>query len=198
MKKIELKHIHIIVIILGIIFVNFGIFHSNIWFDECYSVGMAGKSFIDIWNIGGHDVHPILYYWVLHIISLLTNGSIIAYRIFSGIAIAILGIMGYTHIRKDFGEKAGLVFSMLILFSPVSAVFAGEIRMYSWAMLLVTTLAIYAWRLAHEEKFHYYVIFFLSSLRMHIYSLLWTYGSRAYKYCITYIFNKKQEKISSN
>lgn len=176
--KIKTKKLHIVLIILGIIFVNMGIFHSNLWFDETYSVGMASKTFTEIWNIGGHDVHPVLYYWILHIIYLLTNGSILAYRIFSGIGISILGILGYTHIRKDFGEKAGLLFSFLIYFSPITAFFANQIRMYTWALLLVTILAIYAWRLAHEEKTHYYIIFFLSSLRKYIHSLLWTYGSR--------------------
>lgn len=185
------KKLHILTIIAGIIFVNIGIFHTNVWFDECYSVGMANKTFVEIWNIGGHDVHPVLYYWALHIIYLLTNGSIMAYRIFSAIPIVILGILGYTHIRKDFGEKTGLLFSFLAYFSPMSATFANEIRMYSWALLLVTVLAIYAWRLAHEEKLHYYIIFFLSSLRKHLHTLLWTYGSRINKYNFISLSSKK-------
>ena len=45
--------------------------------------GMAGRNFKDIWNIGGHDVHPVLYYWILHIISLFTNNSVLVLRIFS-------------------------------------------------------------------------------------------------------------------
>ena len=60
MKKT--KYLHIAIIILGIIFISIPVFHSNLWFDESYSVGMANKSFIDIWNIGSNDVHPILYY----------------------------------------------------------------------------------------------------------------------------------------
>lgn len=175
MKKINLKKFHIVVIVLGIIFVNFSIFHSNLWFDEAYSVGMASHNFGDIWNIGGHDVHPVLYYWILHIISIFTNGSIMAYRIFSGISITILGILGYTHIRKDFGEKVGLIFSFLIYFSPVSAIYANEIRMYACSMLLITILAIYAYRLTKTSKISYWIIFGFSSLisiYMHYYGLM--------------------------
>jgi len=191
----KLKKLHIATIIAGIIFVTLGIFHTNLWFDETYSVGMAGKTFIDIWNIGGHDVHPILYYWMLHILYLLTGGSILAYRIFSSIAIIILGILGYTHIRKDFGEKTGYIFSFLAYFLPFSAVYANEIRMYSWALLFITVLGIYAWRLAHgDERKRNYIIFFLSSLRKHIYTLLWTNGSRANKYCFINIPNKNKAK----
>ena len=64
MKKT--KYLHIALIILGIIFITIPVFHNNLWFDESYSVGMANKSFIDIWQIGSNDVHPILYYWILH------------------------------------------------------------------------------------------------------------------------------------
>ena len=70
--KLDKKDIlHILVIILGIIFVAVPIFHENLWFDESYSVGLANHTFTEIWIIGGNDVHPILYYWILHIINLI-------------------------------------------------------------------------------------------------------------------------------
>ena len=135
LKSISLKQWHIVLIIVGIIFISLGAFHSNIWFDETYSAGLARHTFGEIWSIGGHDVHPILYYWMLRIVYLITGGSIIAYRIFSVIPSAILIILGYTHIRKDFGEKTGFIFSFLSAFLPEMAVYAVEIRMYSWAII---------------------------------------------------------------
>ncbi len=163
-EKISLKNVHLFIIFVGIIFVNLSIFHTNLWFDESYSVGMAGNSFRDIWEFGSHDVHPILYYYILHIISFITNNSILAFRIFSGIAITLTGILGFTHIRKDFGEKTGLIFSFLIYFSPINSVYANEIRMYAFAMFLVTLLAIYAYRLTKENKISYWIIFGITSL----------------------------------
>ena len=133
-KSITLKQWHIAVIVIGIIFVSLGAFHSNLWFDESYSVGLARHTFGEIWSIGGHDVHPILYYWMLRIVYLMTGGTIMAYRIFSVIPIAIMIILGYTHIRKDFGEKTGFIFSFLSAFLPEMAQYAIEIRMYSWAI----------------------------------------------------------------
>ena len=103
LSSITIKQKHIAIIIIGIIFISLGAFHKNLWFDECYSVGLARHTLKDIWTIGGNDVHPILYYWMLRMVYLLTNGSIIAYRIFSVIPIAIMIILGYTHIKKDFG-----------------------------------------------------------------------------------------------
>ena len=181
MKK--LKNIHIAIIILGIIFNSISIFHPNLWFDEAYSVGIANKSFIDIWKIGGNDVHPILYYWILHIIYLITNGlgatmngTIIAYRIFSAMCISILGILGFTHIRKDFGEKVGALFSFFSFFMPVICIYAAEVRMYSLAIVLVTVLAIYAYRLFKgDTNIKNWIIFGLTSLAciyVHYYGLM--------------------------
>lgn len=174
-KAITLKQWHIAVIVIGVIFVSLGAFHSNLWFDESYSAGLARHTLGEIWSIGGHDVHPILYYWMLRIVYLITGGSIMAYRIFSVIPIAIMIILGYTHIRKDFGEKTGFIFSFLSAFLPEMAVYAIEIRMYSWAILAVTILAIYAYRLSKEDSTKNWIIFGISSLvsiYLHYYGLM--------------------------
>ncbi len=159
MEKFKIKNIHLAIIIFGIIFNCIGIFHSNLWFDEAYSVGLASNTFKDIWTIGGNDVHPVLYYWVLHIIYLLvnlfgasTNITIICYRVFSLICVAIVGILGYTHIRKDFGERVGALFSLFTYFLPIVCIYSAEVRMYSLAFLLVTILAIYAYRISKYRK----------------------------------------------
>lgn len=176
LEKINLKYLHIAIIIIGILFISLSIFHTNMWFDESYSVAMARHSFAEIWQIGGNDVHPIFYYFCLHILYLMVGGNVIIYRIFSTFTIALLGIIGYTHIRKDFGEKTGLLFSFLTLFLPVVSQYSGEIRMYSLGMLLGTIMAIYAYRIYKgENKKTTYIFFGLSSLLVaytHYYGLM--------------------------
>ena len=154
LKKIDKKnkYIHIGIIILGIIFICLAAFHEDIWFDESYSVAIAKHSFSEIWNITGNDVHPPLYYWMLHIVWMIFGNQIIVFRLFSVLAIAILGILGYTHIRKDFGEKVGMLFSFLVYFLPVMCTYSQEIRMYSWSCLIITILAIYGYRLYKNIK----------------------------------------------
>ena len=176
LEKINLKYLHIAIIIIGILFISLSIFHTNMWFDESYSVAMARHSFAEIWQIGGNDVHPIFYYFCLHILYLMFGGNVIIYRIFSTFTIALLGIIGYTHIRKDFGEKTGLLFSFLTLFLPVVSQYSGEIRMYSLGMLLGTIMAIYAYRIYKgENKKTTYIFFGRSSLLVaytHYYGLM--------------------------
>ena len=67
-KKVDIiKYLHIAIIIIGSIFVLFPCFHTTLWFDESYSVAIASHPINEIWTIGSHDVHPVLYYIMLHI-----------------------------------------------------------------------------------------------------------------------------------
>lgn len=175
-KKNIIKYIHIAVIILGTVFTMISCFHTSVWFDESYSVAISKHSFIDIWNIGSKDVHPVLYYMMLKIVGLITNRSILAYRLFSCIPLIILAILGVTHVKKDFGEKTGLIFSFLILFMPVTLIYSGEIRMYTWAMLFVTITALYGYRIYKSgisiKNWIIFSIFSLLSAYTHYYALI--------------------------
>ena len=187
LKNINIKYIHIAIIILGILFICIPAFHANLWFDESYSVAIANNhSFNEIWTIGGHDVHPVFYYWMLKIVSMIFGNNMVCYRLLSVLSIALLGILGYTHVRKDFGEKVGAIFSLLVYTFPVNLVYASEIRMYGWAMFFVMVMAIYAYRIfsnkkaLHENKLEkrniknwvIFAIFSLISAYTHYYGLM--------------------------
>ena len=85
-----MKKKHIVLIIIGIIFILLPAFHTNIWYDESYTIAMVRHSFSDIWQIGSNDVHPVLYYFLLKFINLIFGESILLYRLFSVVPIAIL------------------------------------------------------------------------------------------------------------
>ncbi len=179
LKQIKLtkKHLHIALILLGMAFILLPAFHANIWFDESYSVAISNNhSFAEIWSIGGHDVHPVLYYWMLKIISLIFGNHMMIYHLFSVIAVTLLGILGYTHIRKDFGENTGILFTFFAFLFPVNVVYASEIRMYAWAMLFVTIMGIYAYRIfkgkSSAKNWIIFAIFSLFSAYTHYYGLM--------------------------
>ena len=164
-KKDKILILNIVIIILGSVFISLGAFHCNIWFDESYSVAIANHGIIDIWNIGGNDVHPVFYYIMLKMISFIFGNNILVFRLFSIIPVIILSILGITHIRKDYGEKTGVIFSFLTLFLPVITIYASQIRMYTWVMLFVTVMAIYANRIYKKEScIKNYIIFSLFSI----------------------------------
>lgn len=139
---------HVAVLVLGTAFVLIGAFHGYIWFDESYSVAIASHPFSEIWRIGSGDVHPVLFYWALHVVSLVFGQNILAYRLFAVAGSVSLALLGLTHVRRDFGWKPGVLFSLFVLFMPYVAVMATEIRMYSWATFCVMLCALTAWRIA--------------------------------------------------
>ena len=203
-KKYKAEIIHIALIILGIIFVSLGAFHTNIWFDESYSIALTNHSFMEIWTIGGHDVHPILYYWLLKIVRIIFGNNIMIYKLFSVLPIAILSILGFTHIRKDFGKKVALLFSFFVSFLPITSVYGVEIRMYSWAMLVVTLMAIYAYRIINNtsqkniKNWIIFAIFSLASAYTHYYGLIIAGITNLFLFIYLIIQSRKEKKITIN
>ena len=150
--------------------------HTNIWFDETYTLGLVNHNFIDLLKIGAADVHPLFYYVFAKFFTLFTGNSIISLRIFSILGMIILSILGYTHIRKDFGEKTGIIYSFLSMFLPVMLLYSSEIRMYSWAAVLVTLTGIYAYRIVRKESnkknWILFAIFSLLSAYTHYFAMM--------------------------
>lgn len=163
---------------IGILFLLLTAFHGNIWFDESYSVGIASKSFSEIWSYGSCDVHPVLYYRALHVLYLVSTGIfsadidsvILIYRIFTVSGVVSLALLGFTHIRKDYGAKVGILYSFVVFSIPYIALMAVEIRMYTWAMFTVMLCYLYGLRIVRLAKdksvipLHWWVLFALSSL----------------------------------
>lgn len=138
--------LHFAVIFIGAaLYISSALFDS-VWFDEAYTVGAVSKSLPEMIYLLTYDVHPHLYYILLKVYSLIFGNSVITLRMFSVIFAIASTILGYTHIRKDFGEKAGFWFSFLLVFSFSTLKYALQIRMYTLAIFLLTLTAVYAYR----------------------------------------------------
>ena len=177
----EKKWFHVVLLCAGSAFLLSGAFSGNIWFDESYSVAISNNTFAEIWRIGSYDVHPVLFYWALHVLNLIFGTNILVYRLFTVAGAIALAVLGLTHIRKDFGPVPGVLFTLFACFTPYIANMAIEIRMYSWATFAVMVCAIYAFRIAWElykrranspgakiplkaVPLHWWALFFVSSL----------------------------------
>ena len=139
-------------------------FNSSLWFDEAYSVGIARQPWGNLFVSTINDVHPVLYYVLLKIYSLIFGTSVIALRIFSVIPIVLLAIFSFVKIRKEFGDKVSFYFNLILLLLPVTMHYGSQIRMYSLAMLFVTITAVYAYLAYKNNKKKDWVIFAISSI----------------------------------
>ena len=164
------RNFHIALLCVGAIFLSLNAFHNNVWFDESYSVAIANHSFDDIWYIGSGDVHPVLYYWGLHVLNIIFGQNLVVYRFATLFGVFVTACLGFTCLRKDFGAKIGVLFSFLVLTTPYVVVMATEIRMYSWVFFSVSVCALFSFRIAQAIKHNapcprwWWIVFSLSSL----------------------------------
>lgn len=126
--------------------------HETLWFDEAYSVGICQHSFAEIWQIGSKDVHPVLYYWFLHIAYLICGVNIIVFRLISAAAVIATAIAGYVLIKKDFGKQAAIAFAVLTFAIPWSFYNGTQIRMYALVCFTVFLSAYYGWRIIQRRR----------------------------------------------
>lgn len=166
--------------IMIFIFLCTKIFNESIWLDEAFSLSMIQQGFGDIIKNTASDVHPPLYYIILKTFSTIlksffNNNIIYASKLISLIPIALLLIINYTMIEKLFNKKTAFLFAIFILGMPQIMKYAIEIRMYSWGMLFVTMIYIYAIKWVKENKFSQLcmmVIFTILSAYTHYFALV--------------------------
>ena len=186
MNERKIKIVHIIMIVLGTVFLASGAFHSGVWFDESYTVGLMNQNIIDLCKAATYDVHPLGYYIILRLFAYIFGNSIISLRLFSVLGAALIAMLGYTHVRRDFGAKTGVWFTFFVITMPSTFKYALQIRMYTWAPLFVTLAVIYAYRMINKDAKNtkntnntkntkntvLFIIFSVMSAYMHYYGLV--------------------------
>jgi len=104
---------------------------QSIWWDEGHSIFVASHSLPSIPTIPAMDVHPPLYFWILHIWMGLTGQSEFALRflslLFSVLTVALMYKIG----RSVMGANGGRVAAVVAAFSPLYLAYSQEVRMYA-------------------------------------------------------------------
>lgn len=138
--------------------------------DEWFTKGLVILSFRDMVHITAGDVHPPLYYatvWVpVKILNLLhiKFDKILVMKMMSVLPYAILYIISYKKIRKDYGWLAGGLFAFtLIAMSTFFTVFSIA-RMYPLGILLLVCGYISAGEILKEPKLKYWIILTVTAI----------------------------------
>lgn len=119
-------------------------FGDDIWYDEVFSLNFAKKSFWDIVSLTAKDVHPPLYYFYLKIVTTLLSflapgmSFIVCAKMASVIPWMVIMILAVTIIRKKFGIITAGLFALLVSSMPQIGYYYVEVRMYAFALLLIT------------------------------------------------------------
>lgn len=109
---------------------------QSLWYDEGNSVALAGRDVFTIIQSAARDIHPPLYYIVLHAWVSVLGNSEVAVRLLSALLGVALVYVTYLMGRRLFGLPAALVAAFLAALSPFQVYYSQEARMYIGATLL--------------------------------------------------------------
>jgi len=116
---------------------------QSLWADEGNSLALAQASLADIAARTALDIHPPLYYWLLHGWTRLAGNSEVALRLPSLFASLLLVAVTYRLGRRLGGRRIGLLSAGLVAVSPFQVYYAQEARMYA-LLALWTGLTLWA------------------------------------------------------
>jgi hypothetical protein len=118
---------------------------DSLWYDETVSALLASKPLPAMWAHTARDIHPPLYYALLHGWRALAGGSEFALAFLSlwfGLAhVALVAHLGLRFYRP----QVGLLAALLAAVSPLGVWYSQEVRMYTlgafWLLLLPIVMA---------------------------------------------------------
>jgi len=109
---------------------------KSVWWDEGLAAWAARQSLAEIARWTATDVHPPLYFWMLHFWRLGSGDSEFGLRLLSA-AIGVLTVAAaYRLGRAVGGPRAGLLAALLVGISRFDIWWSQEMRMYALAALL--------------------------------------------------------------
>jgi len=109
---------------------------QSLWSDEGNSVALAQAGLGEIASRTALDIHPPLYYWLLHGWMRLFGDSEIAVRSLSVVASVLLVAVVYQLGARLFDVRVGFLAAFIAAVSPFQIYYAQETRMYALLALL--------------------------------------------------------------
>ena len=110
-----------------------------LWFDEGKSVFFANQTLQDTALLTAEDIHPPLYYYLLHAWALLAEWSPFALR-FLSVGLSVLAVTLIYQLGRLLSHRraVGLLAALILTLAPLHVYYSQEARMYA----LVTTLGL--------------------------------------------------------
>ncbi len=141
---------------------------ESVWLDEATTYFLSSDTLFGIYEATKNDVHPPLYYFVVHFF-LFDGRSEILLRfpsmVFGVLAIPVLYMLG----TRLFSVKEGLISSFLLSISLSHIYYSQEARMYSM-MVFLTLGSIFFFYAAIEDKRNSFWFLFVVLTVLNIYT----------------------------
>jgi mannosyltransferase len=134
---------------LGLLFLAFGVrilylSAPSLWLDEAISANIIKGSLVDCIQHAKADLHPPLYYVLLHLWSSFGRDEFVL-RLFSVITSFLSGVILYLCARRMIHSSVALLALLLLTLSPFQVRYSQEVRMYSLLGLWMVLALFFAW-----------------------------------------------------
>lgn len=132
--------------------VFFRLSYQSLWLDEAISIEWAAKKpLLWIWeNVPKSDLHPPLYYSILHVWQLIFGYSVFSIRSLSALFFVGSVLLVYHLTKKFFGSRMIGVFTAVIFATnPFAILYAQETRSYSMSIFFVLLNGLFFYRLVY-------------------------------------------------
>lgn len=171
---------------------------ESVWLDEATTYLMSSNTLSGIYETTKGDVHPPLYYFVVHFF--LFGGKSEALLRFPSMMFGILSIpLLYMLGTRLFSVKEGLISSFLLSISLAHIYYSQEARMYSM-MVFLTLGSIFCFYVAIEDKRNSFWFLFVVFTVLNIYTHYFGFFIFPIEilYFIVLLFSYEQKKLHFN
>ena len=138
-----------------------GITEPVIWYDEGYSLLLSQRSPALIWTTTAGDVHPPLYYVILHYWMQLFGSSVLSVRGLSALADVGTLLLCIKLMSLLVSRRAALIAGVLFALLPIAVRYSQEVRMYTllgmW--LMAATVVLVCW--GRQPQFRRYPLLYV-------------------------------------
>ena len=131
------------VLLLSVLTTFYRLTGQSLWADEGNSVAQAARSVPEIARHAAADIHPPLYYVLLHGWTQVFGTSEVALRSLSAVAGVGVVLLTWAVARALWGGTTALLTATLLALHPFLVYYAQEVRMYVFTALWAA-LAVYA------------------------------------------------------
>ena len=115
---------------------------DSLWFDEVFSVRIARLGVSEIVSLAARDVHPPLYYLLLHFWTKLFGDTEFAVRMLSAVFSGLTVFVVYRLALMLFNRRTAIYTALLTALSPLQVFYAQEARMYA-LLACLSTISVY-------------------------------------------------------
>lgn len=176
MKKLSIVRVITIIYALVLFAANFiRIFDEALWLDEAFTGNIIKQNIPGLLQTTANDVHPPLYYLITKAFCAIVGEHGWSLHFVSIVPLAIILVFSLTVIWNKFGAEAALIVMTFTSISDAALRFNVEIRMYSWAAMLVFFSYYYFYNILVENRVTDWVLFSVFSLAAaytHYYALI--------------------------